>query len=358
MRPPYIAYWLNQGNLTCPRSKEVLSYSTLTPNCLVRELISRWCGVRGIAVPESRQNISGKTIDEDINYLNSLLRKMSSPLSDRKEAAKELMRLTKASPSNRTAFGQIPNAFSRLLRPLSESKIELHPDLQEDLIRTVLNLSTDDSNKAEMGENPVVIPLLIESVKCGTIETIINATAALYTLTQLDSNKLIIGKSRAHVTLLELLRSGHPLAMREAALTISNLCTVHENKIRFIEIGALPVILQMINDSMLVDELLGIFAQLSAYSNAIEQFREIYMVPCLFRIMRYSYSGSTKENCVVILFIVCSKNEAFLRELCIEETNNRTLAELEDTGIERAKRKAFDLILAMRRALPSLRITT
>ncbi|XP_039045557.1 U-box domain-containing protein 9-like [Hibiscus syriacus] len=74
---PYIANWLNQGNLTCPRSKEVLSYSTLTPNCLIRELITRWCSVRGIAVPESRQNICGKTIDEDINYLNSLLRKMS-----------------------------------------------------------------------------------------------------------------------------------------------------------------------------------------------------------------------------------------------------------------------------------------
>ncbi|KAE8663057.1 Germin-like protein subfamily 1 member 18 [Hibiscus syriacus] len=283
---------------------------------------------------------------------------MSSSRSDRKKAAKELMRVTKTSPSHRAAFGQIPNAFSTLLRPLSESKVELHLDLQEDLITTVLNLSTDDSNKAEMGENPVAIPLLIESMKYGTTETIINATAALSTLTQLDSNKLIIGKSRAHVTLLELLRAGHPLAMREAALTMTNLCTVHENKTRFIEIGAVPVILQMINGSMLVDELLGILAQLSTYPNAIEELREVDTVPCLFRIMRDSYSGITKENCAVILFSVCSKNEAFLRELWIEETNNRTLAELADTGTERAKRKAFDLILEMRRALPSLRITT
>ncbi|KAE8663058.1 Germin-like protein subfamily 1 member 18 [Hibiscus syriacus] len=357
---PYIESWVNQGNLTCPRSKQVLSYSILTPNCLVRELITRWCGVRGVPVPESHQDINGDEIEEtDLNYLYSLLGKMSSSSrSDQKEAAKELMRLTKANPSNRTVFCQIPNAFSTLLRPLSESKVELHPDLQEDLIKTVLNLSTDDNNKEDMGENPIVIPLLIESMKYGTTETIITATAVLSTLSQLDSNKLIIGKSRAHVTLLELLHRGHPLAMREAASTIFNLCKVYENKTRFIEIGAVQVILHIINGPMLVDELLGILALLSTHPNAIGQLREAHTVHYLFQIMRGSYSKRTKEKCVVILFSVCSKNEASLRELWTEETTNRTLAELADTGTERAKRKATDLILEMRRSLPVLRITS
>ncbi|GMI84618.1 ARABIDOPSIS THALIANA PLANT U-BOX 9, plant U-box 9 [Hibiscus trionum] len=341
---PYIENWLNQGNLTCFQTKEVLSHSFLTPNCLVRELISRWCGVSGVAVPEPPKDVRGLITTRDRLLLSSLLDKMSSSLSDQKEAAKELRRLTQALESNRVAFCGLPGAISRLLSPLSESVVESHPDLQEDLITTVLNLSTHGNNKKAVAENPVVVPHLIESMKFGTMETIKNAAAALSTLSELHSNKLIIGRSMAPMALLRLLDGGHPLAMKEAASAISNLCTVDENKTLFVTIGTVNVIMRKINDSLLVDELLGILALLSQHPTAIYQLSEVNTIHCLMRILRQSNSSPTKENCVVILFAVCSRNRDLLKVLWIEEEHNKTLAELADVGIGRGKRKARDLI--------------
>ncbi|KAL4324697.1 hypothetical protein GQ457_11G006600 [Hibiscus cannabinus] len=355
---PYIENWLSEGNLTCPRSKQVLSHSILTPNCLVQELISCWCKGSVIAVPESHQDVGGETITKmDRILLNSLLGKMSSSRSDQKEAAKELRRLTKAKPSYRAVFCELPDAISRLLSPLSENRVELVPGLQEDLITTLLNLSIHDNNKKAVAENPVAVRLLIESMKFGTTETRKNAAAALFTLSALDSNKLIIGNSRAPEALLELLRGGHPLEMKDAASAILNLCMNDENKKQFIEIGAVEVILQKIKESILVDELLRILALLSTHVNAVEQLSEVDTVHCLLRIIRDSNSRRTKENCVAVLFAVCWSNKTMLKALWKEEMRKKTLAELADTGTRRARRKADGLIARMCKTFPTVRRT-
>ncbi|XWS57805.1 hypothetical protein CRYUN_Cryun09bG0205000 [Craigia yunnanensis] len=352
---PHIQKWLNEGNLTCPLSEQVLSHSILTPNCLVRELISHWCKKRGIALPKSYQDIDGETITEfDRIYLNSLLEKISSSLSDQKEAAKELRRLTKTTPSYRAVFCEFTNAISRLLSPLSESKVESDPDLQEDLITTILNLSIHGNNKKLVAENPVVIPLLIESLKFGTMETRRNAAAALFSLSALDSNKFIIGNSSAPAPLLELLREGHTLAMIDAASAIFSLCMVSENRAKFTEIGAVKVILQKIKDGILVDELLGILVLLSTQHNAIDELGELDTLRCLLQIIRDSSSERTKENCIVILYNVCSNNLTLLMVIRSEEIEKRTLGELADTGTTRARRKASGILAKMHKAFPAL----
>ncbi|XWS58463.1 hypothetical protein CRYUN_Cryun08bG0035900 [Craigia yunnanensis] len=355
---PHIRKWLNEGNLTCPLSKNVLFHTILTPNCLVRELISHWCKERGIALPKVYQDIDGDMITEvDRIYSNSLLERMSSSLSDQKEAAKELRRLTKTTPSYRAVFCEFTNDISRLLSPLSESesKVESDPDLQEDLITTVLNISIHGNNKKLLAENPVVIPLLIESIKFGTTETRRNAAAALFTLSALDSNQLIIGNSGALPPLLELLRVGHPLAMKDAASAIFSPCIVSENKAKFTEIGAVKVILQKIKDGILVDELLGILALLSTLHNAIDELGDLDTLHSLLQIIRDSSSERTKENCVAIQYNVCSKNLTLLMMIRGEEIEKRTLAELVKTGTTRARRKAIGIIWKIHKAFPITR---
>ncbi|XP_022744040.1 U-box domain-containing protein 9-like [Durio zibethinus] len=352
---PHIQKWLNEGNLTCPQTKQVLSHSILTPNCLVRELISQWCKERGIALPKSYQDIDGETIPElDRIYLNSLLEKMSSSLSDQKEAAKELRRLTKITPSYRAVFCEFTDAISRLLSPLSESMVESDPDLQENLITTILNLSIHGNNKKLIAEDPVVIPLLIESMKFGAIETRRNAAAAIFSLSTRHSNKFIIGNSGAPVPLLQLLCEGHPLAMKDAASAIFNLCIVSENKAKFTEIGAVKVILQKIKDGVIVDELLGILALLSTHHNAIDELGEPDTLRCLLQIIKDSGSERTKENCVAILYNVCSKDLTLLMVISAEEIQKHTLAELADTGTTRARRKASGIIAKIHKAFPTV----
>ncbi|KAE9463703.1 hypothetical protein C3L33_04385, partial [Rhododendron williamsianum] len=184
-----------RGHRTCPQTQQVLSHTLLVPNLLVREMISQWCKTRGIQLPDPVQysNEDGLT-EADREYFLSLLNKMSSTLSDQKEAAKELRCLTKRIPSFRQLFGESLYAIPQLLTPLSQPQTQsdncdTHPDLQEDVITTLLNLSIHDNNKKFVAETPMVISLLMDALRSGTIETRSNAAAALFTLSALDSNK-------------------------------------------------------------------------------------------------------------------------------------------------------------------------
>ncbi|KAK8651083.1 hypothetical protein V6N13_140698 [Hibiscus sabdariffa] len=353
---PNIEKWLKQGNITCFQSKQVLSHSFLTPNCLVREMITRWCEASGVAVPKPRQDVGGEFITERIQILlNSLLERMSSTLFEQKIAAKELRRLTQISPSNGVVFCELPGAVSRLLSPLSESKVESHPDLQENLITTLLNISSHELNKRKVAENPVVLPLLIESMRYGTIETRKNAAAAILALSTLDSNKVIIGKSGAPGALLEVLHGGHPLAMKEAASAIMSLCMTNEIRTQLIHMDLAKVIMHKIYDSILVEELLGILVQICTHPIAAFQLREIRTVHCLIGVIRNSNCCLTKENCAVILSTVCKGTRSLLKELWVIEGQQKTLAELADTGTEVAKQMATGLITSISATFPTSR---
>ncbi|QHO32768.1 U-box domain-containing protein [Arachis hypogaea] len=156
---------LDEGHRTCPQTQQVLSHTNLTPSYLVWDMIAQWCKEHAIEMPKPVQ---------DINQV--------------------------------------------LLSPLSPNTAHVHPDLHEDLITTILNLSIHDDNKKVFGEDPTVIALLIDALKSGTIQTRSNAAAAIFTLSALDSNKHIIGKSGAIKHLLDLLEEGQPLAVKDAAI--------------------------------------------------------------------------------------------------------------------------------------------
>ncbi|KAK9998017.1 hypothetical protein SO802_017620 [Lithocarpus litseifolius] len=353
----FIQRWFNEGNRTCPQTQQVLSHLDLTPNQLVKEMISQWCKENGVELPKPVDNIDeAVTAAERVylqpGYIHSLLDKLSQSLSDQKEAAKELRKLTKKMPSFRALFGTHPDAIPQLLNPLSSGSADTHPDLQEDLITTVLNLSIHDNNKRLVAEDPVAIPLLIESLKSGTIQTRSNAAAALFTLSALDPNKLIIGKSGALKPLIDLLDEGHPSAMKDAATAIFNICFAHENKGRAVNEGAVNVILKKIADHVLVDELLAILAMLSSHQNAVDEMGELGAVSCLLNVIRESTCEHNKENCVAILFTICMNDRTKWKEIRQEENANGTLSRLAQSGTLRAKRKASGILERLNKAAP------
>ncbi|XP_059660059.1 U-box domain-containing protein 9-like [Cornus florida] len=354
---PFIQKWLRGGNRTCPRTQQVLSHTTLTPNYLIRDMISKWCKNHGVQMPAPDQysNEVGIT-DADRDYFLSLLEKMSSTLSDQKEAARELRLLTKRMPSFRALFGESNYAIPDLLKPLSQTKSQsdIHPDLKEDLITTLLNLSIHDNNKKLIAESPMgtlVFPLLIDSLRSGTIETRSNAAAALFTLSALDLNKAIIGKSGALKPLIDLLEEGHPLAMKDVASAIFNLCILHENKARAVRDGAVGVILKKIMDGMHVDELLAILAMLSSNQKAVEELGKFGAVPCLLSIIRESNCARNNENCIAILHTICFSDRSKWKEMRDEENSHKTISKLAQNGTSRAQRKANAILERLNRAV-------
>lgn len=291
--------------------------------------------------------------EADRDHFLSLLGKMSSSLPEQKEAAKELRMLTKRMPSFRALFGESLDAIPQLLRPLSEGKSQsgIQPEIQEDVITTLLNLSIHDNNKKLVAETPMVIPLLVEALRSGTIETRTNAAAALFTLSALDSNKALIGKAGALKPLIDLLEEGHPMAMKDVASAIFNLCIIHENKARVVRDGAVGVILRKITNRMHVDELLAILAMIATHQKAVEEMGDLGAVPCLLNIIRESTCDRSKENGIAILYAICLNDRTKWKEMREEEKNFGTISKLAQNGTSRAKRKASGILERLNRAV-------
>lgn len=357
---PYIQKWLKAGERTCPLTQQVLSHTILTPNYLIKDMICKWCKIRGIEIPDPIGGLNEEDeVDEvDRDHFLSLLNKMSKSIHEQKAAAKELRLLTKRKPCFRGLFGESSETITLLLKPMierrglswSNNNEMIDENLQEDLITILLNISIHDSNKKLVGETPMVIPLLIDALKCGTPETRSNSAAALFTLSALDSNKVLIGKSGALKPLIDLLDEGHPLAMKDAASAIFNLCIVQENRARAVREGGVGVILKKIKNEVQVDELLAILAMLSTHQRAVEEMSELGVVPCLVSIIRGSSCARNKENCIAILYTICINNRAKLRELREEERAYGTLSLLAQEGTSRAKRKANSILERLNRA--------
>ncbi|KAM1791521.1 hypothetical protein ACFX12_035481 [Malus domestica] len=350
----FIEKGLKAGNRICPRTQQVLTHTVLTPNHLVREMISQWCKNRGIELSDPVLHVNEDGITEsDRDHFLSLLRKMSSTFPEQKEAAKELRMLTKRMPSFRALFSESIHAIPQLLSPLSEGKFEdgIDPELQEDIITTLLNLSIHDNNKKLVAETLMVIPLLMEALQSGTIQTRSNAAAALFTLSALDSNKALIGKSGALKPLIALLEEGHPLAMKDVASAIFNLCITHENKARAVRDGAVRTILKKIANGMHVDELLAILAMISSHPKAVEEMGELGGVSCLLGVIRETSCSRNKENCIAVLHTICLNDRTKWKEIREEENTYGTISELANNGTSRAKRKASGILDRLNRAV-------
>ncbi|XP_024539248.1 U-box domain-containing protein 13-like isoform X1 [Selaginella moellendorffii] len=47
----YIQQWIDQGNTTCPKTRQILSHTNLIPNYTVKALITNWCEANSAPVP-------------------------------------------------------------------------------------------------------------------------------------------------------------------------------------------------------------------------------------------------------------------------------------------------------------------
>ncbi|KAI7738395.1 hypothetical protein M8C21_021525 [Ambrosia artemisiifolia] len=353
-----IQEWLRSGKRTCPETGQVLSHTVMIPNHLVRDMIAQLCnnnGVRaqGVVGPNpvntvhylDEQGLTGLT-EGDREHFRSLLKKVSvsDSITEKKEAASMLRSLTKKIPAFRGLFGECGTAIPELLTPLSEMENGVDPSLCEDVITTLLNVSIHESNKKLVAETPNVIRVLLDALRLGTIETRANAAATLFTLSALDSNKLVIGKAGGLKLLIQLLEEGHTLAMKDVASAIFNLCIVHENKTRAVSDGAVSVLLDKINHRVLVDELLAILAMLSSNQRAIEEMSDLGAVSCLFSLIRETTCARNKENCIAIMYAICFSDRTKWKEMREEESRYETLSQLAENGTSRAKRKANGIL--------------
>ncbi|CAN6481993.1 unnamed protein product [Victoria cruziana] len=341
-----IQRWIDSGHKTCPKTQQTLPHLVLTPNYVLRSLISHWCEANGIEQPKksgsSRSRKSGGLAQEvpaDRVAIDALVRKLSNGTPEEQRLATgELRMLSKRNTDNRVCIAEA-GAIPLLVKLLSINDKKT----QEHAVTAILNLSIYDNNKGAI-VMAGAIPAVVEVLKSGSMESRENAAATLFSLSLVDENKITIGASGAISALVELLQEGRPRGKKDAATALFNLCIYQGNKARAVRAGILAPLMELLVDpsSGMVDEALAILAVLASHHEGKIAIGKANAIPLLVDLIR-SGLPRNKENAAAILLSLCKKDVEHL--FTVQRLGAFVpLTELLKNGTERAKRKAASLL--------------
>ncbi|KAE8736319.1 U-box domain-containing protein 10 [Hibiscus syriacus] len=324
----YIQGWIDCGNATCPKTRQKLEDTTLTPNYVLRSLINQWCAEHNIErssrIVNGRLKMSDGSFHDvscDMAAIKALICKLSSPnIVERKAAVAEIRSLSKSSMDNRILIADA-GAIPVLVNLLKTADVSL----QEHAVTSILNLSIFDNKSLIMLAG--ALPPIVHVLEAGSVEARENAAATLFSLSLVDDNKLIIGSSGAIPALVDLLQHGRTRGKKGAAISLFSLCLYQVNKGRAVKAGIIAVLLKMLSDARngMVDEALTILSVLASNHEAKSAIVKAEIIPVLVDFLRTG-SPKTKENAAATLLPLSYK-----------------------FGTEGAKRKATSLLEYLRK---------
>lgn len=348
----YIQRWIDCANTTCPKTRQKLQNTTLTPNYVLRSLISQWCAKHDVDQPTAivngrikKSDGSFRDVTGDIVAVAALVHKLASrSVEERRAAVAEIRSLSKRSTDNRILLAEA-GAIPILVTLLTSDDGEI----QDNAVTSVLNLSIYDDNKGLiMLANAV--PSIVQVLRAGNMEAKENAAATLFSLSIAEENKIIIGASGAIPDLVDLLQNGNSRGKKDAATALFNLCIYQGNKGRAVKAGIVTALLKMLTDSSscMVDEALTILSVLASHQEAKSALVKASAIPALIDLLRTGLPRC-KENAASILLSLCKRDNTNLA--CLSRLGAAIpLSELAKSGTERAKRKAASLLEHLRKS--------
>uniref|UniRef100_A0A0D9VSH8 RING-type E3 ubiquitin transferase n=1 Tax=Leersia perrieri TaxID=77586 RepID=A0A0D9VSH8_9ORYZ len=346
-----IEKWLEAGHDTCPKTQQKLPNKSLTPNYVLRSLIAQWCEANGMEPPKraaQHHNAPATCTAAEHSKVVELLQKLSSQnLEDQREAAGMLRQLAKRSPENRACIGDA-GAIPILVSLLSTTDVST----QEHVVTALLNLSIYEENKARIITSGAV-PGVVHVLKRGSMEARENSAATLFSLSLVDENKVTIGASGAIPALVLLLSNGSQRGKRDAATALFNLCIYQGNKGKAVRAGLVPILLGLVTEteSGMMDEALAILAILSSHPEGKTAISSANAIPMLVGVIRNG-SARNKENAAAVLVHLCNGEQQQQHLAEAQEQGIVTLLEeLAESGTDRGKRKAIQLLERMNRFL-------
>ncbi|XAR72133.1 Ubiquitin--protein ligase [Bertholletia excelsa] len=344
-----IQKWLDAGHKTCPKTQQTLLHTALTPNYVLKSLISLWCETNGVELSKTKGNCGtrkagGTGSDCDQATVNSLISKLANGNAEQQRAAAgELRLLAKRNADNRVCIAEA-GAVPLLVELLSSSDSRT----QEHAVTALLNLSINETNKRTI-VNAGAIPDIVDVLKNGSTEARENAAATLFSLSVVDENKVAIGAAGAIPALIDLLCEGTPRGKKDAATAIFSLSIYQGNKVRAVRAGLVGPLMRLVKDAGagMVDEALAILAILSSHHEGKTAIGQAEPIPVLMEMIKTG-SPQNRENAAAVLWSVCTGNAQHLtmaRELGGEEV----LRDLSENGTDRAKRKAVSVLELLQR---------
>ncbi|XP_074292256.1 U-box domain-containing protein 14 [Silene latifolia] len=345
-----IQKWIDGGHRTCPKTQHTLLHTALTPNYVLKSLITLWCESNGIELPNAQETSGNRRTGGpsksncDPAAIGALKRKLAKGnLEDKRAACGELRLLAKRNADNRICIAEA-GAIPILVDSLSSTD----PRTQEHAVTALLNLSINDVNKGII-VNAGAIPEIVEVLKNGSMEAKENAAATLFSLSVVDDNKVAIGAVGAIPPLIDLLIQGTPRGKKDAATAIFNLSIFQGNKVRAVRAGIVEPLMKFLKeaDGGMVDEALAILAIIASHPEGKTAIGQAEPIPFLIELIRTG-SPRNRENAAAVLWSLCMGDSMYLK-LAKELNAEPVLKELSENGTERAKRKASSLIEVLQR---------
>lgn len=246
-----IEKWLFSGkNNTCPVTKQVLSGTDLIPNVTLRRLIQAWCAVnasQGIErFPTPRPPISKSQLLKLLNEANSPQMQMKS-----------LQRLRSIASHNETNKRSMETAgAAEFLASIVNDKVnEMANESEragEEALSLLYSIQLSESGiKSLLSKNGEFIESLVHVMQKWSYDSRAYAVMLLKSIADVaDQMKLVTFKQDLFIELVEILRDQICRQASKATLKLLiNICPHGRNRIKAVEAGAVPVLVDLLVDS-------------------------------------------------------------------------------------------------------------
>ncbi|KAJ7257977.1 hypothetical protein O6H91_11G034300 [Diphasiastrum complanatum] len=347
---PSIQRWLDAGHKTCPKTKQELHDIKLIPNYALRSLIYQWAQANGVDLKKpsdlkTQLHASAHKSDKEALsqlkvIVDTLLRKLSgSNLQMKRDAIKGVRVLAKESKDTRTCIAE-RGAIAHILPLLSCGD----PQIEENAVVALLNLSVDDENKVGLVAEGAV-DAIVHALKNGSPDTRASAAVTITSLAMVDVNKATIGsRSDAIPALIKLLAHGNPRGKKEATTALYSLCIYVDNRSRAVSGGLVSLLLSILSfqSGDIAERVLALLDLLATSVEGRTAVSRESAMPLLVGLLR-SGSPRAKENTAAVLCSICSASKK-ITMLAYNAGAFEHSMDLLNRGTIRAKRKASALL--------------
>ncbi|PHT67458.1 hypothetical protein T459_26945 [Capsicum annuum] len=350
-----ILKWFRAGNSTCPKTGERLTSIDLVPNLALKFLIKQYCYVNGIPFVETgRRNrdtvksvATGSVANEQaMKLLASFLvgRLVAGTMEQQNNAVFEIHLLTKTSIFNRSCLVEA-GAISPLLNLVTSRD----SSCQENAMATLLNLSKNSNSKSIIVGNGGLFAIL-DVLKGGLkMEARQHAAGTLFYLTSVEEYRKMIGENPEIIpSLLELLRNGTDWGKKNALVTIFGLLRRPENHWRVIAAGLVLLVVNLLKSFKREDLITDSLAVLSTLSERLDGAMAVLYagaLPIIVNVLSSCNSRAAKEYCVSLLLALCINGGADVVPVLVKNSSLMgPLYSLLAEGNSKASKKASTLI--------------
>lgn len=300
----YIQKWIDMGLMFCPKTRQALSHTTLTPNFIVRAFIASWCEANDVYPPDPLELIQSSQpfplIVESSSVLGVSLKserasssENSSPMKTARNGHKESLDATTECEEMRQVLNRSASAPGIVSEVVSKTKRKTNTAAAAAKDRSASRPRVETAwqfPQERHWRHPGIIPAtiretgssssiepevkkLIEDLKSSSLDTQREATAQIRILSRNSTdNRIVIARCGAIPLLVNLLYSTDERIQADAVTCLLNLSINNNNKSLIVDSGAIEPLIHVLKTGILEEAKANSAATLFSLS-VIEEYK-------------------------------------------------------------------------------------